>query len=175
VLVGPGILQYSCFFRFAETPGAQTIRGAMAAALHPLQTALRTWSIFAQPAGLSDLAVLAPDGALRKLAGNAQARKRRSGVVHGALLADPDWALLEQVLRFPTRAPDYRAGRGHRDFLISLRDLRAPCDLGSLVEALSAALGAKAGRNVAPREEELARARELLEEKYSRPEWNLRR
>jgi lipoate-protein ligase A len=175
VLIGPGVIAYSGFYRIAELPGAATISGAMRAALTPVRAALKTLGVDAREVGLSDLAVPSADGSLRKLAGNAQARKRVSVLVHGTLLADPDWGLLERLLRFPSRPPEYRAGRGHRPFLTSLRELGAPCGLSAVVQALAGVLGPGWPPAAEPLESEALKVRELLAAKYSRAEWNLRR
>lgn len=175
VVIGPGVIAYSGFYLMRDLPGAETIRGAMAAALRPVRAALARLNVAARPAGLSDLAVIAPDGSLRKLAGHAQARKRVSLVVHGTLLADPDWRLIETLLRFPSRPAGYRTGRDHRAFLISLKELGAPCTLAAFAEALAEELGPRWRREQQPRAHEAARAGELLAEKYSRKEWTLRR
>jgi len=68
--------------------------------------------------GVSDVAVGG-----RKISGNAQAQRRRALIVHGTLLVDFDYDLAERVLPYPMRGPDYRRGRNHRDFLVSLREL----------------------------------------------------
>jgi lipoate-protein ligase A len=68
--------------------------------------------------GISDVVVGG-----RKISGNAQAQRRRALIVHGTLLVDFDYDLAERVLRYPEREPDYRRGRNHRDFLVSLREL----------------------------------------------------
>jgi lipoate-protein ligase A len=175
VLIGPGILNYSAFHRIAELPGASTIGGAMRAAIEPVRQALARLGVTTLEAGLSDLAAPAPDGSLRKIAGHAQARKRLSVLVHGTLLADPDWRLIEQLLAFPSRAPDYRAGRTHRQFLISLRELGAGWDPHALAAALAAVLGKQAQEEPEPLPAELAKARQLAGTKYARDRWNLRR
>lgn len=172
VLVGPGAINYSFFTYIKDLPGGETITGAMEAGLRPVLRALNSLGVAAQLAGLSDVVVSGTD--LRKIAGNAQARKRVSVLVHGTLLAEPDWALLERVLAFPSRAPDYRAGRGHRAFLTSLKELGAPAGLEDFARALAGVLG-DLDRADAPQPDESAKASELLAEKYSRAEWNLRR
>jgi lipoate-protein ligase A len=96
-------------------------------------------------------------------------------VVHGTLLADPDWEQLTRLLRHPSSVPDYRAGREHRAFLTSLRELGAPCDLQSFSEGLVQALGCDIHTLHALSAEEQRRAGKLLAEKYSQAAWNLRR
>lgn len=174
VLIGPGVINFSAFYLFKDLPGSETIRGAMSAALRPVIRALAGWKLDAREVGLSDLA-LQVNGELRKIAGNSQARKKHSVVVHGTLLADPDWAWMTRLLRFPSKSPDYRAGRGHRSFLTSLRENGAPHDLASFTEAMAAALPSDAARSGAPNEEEVRRASRLTNEKYGNAAWNLRR
>ncbi|MGD0092207.1 MAG: hypothetical protein ABSE73_20010 [Planctomycetota bacterium] len=175
VVIGPGVLNYSAFYQLKDLPGSETIRGAMSASLKPVLALLAAWGLPACEMGLSDLAVARADGLLRKIAGNAQARKRHSVLVHGSLLADPDLERIARVLRFPSAAPEYRAGRSHSAFLTSLREQGAPYDLGSFVAALARALEHPASPEEAPSAEEQRRAAKLLAEKYGTAEWNFRR
>lgn len=175
VVIGPGTINFSAFYRIADLPGSETIRGAMYAALKPLSAMLESFGLCLKEAGLSDLAVLCADGTLRKIAGNSQARKRRSVVVHGTLLADPDWARIERLLRFPSSIPEYRAGRGHRDFLTSLKECGAPFAFDGFGRGLSNFLPADTMQASLPNDEELKRAGVLELEKYGRDEWNFRR
>ncbi len=175
VVIGPGAINFSAFYRFADLPGSETIRGAMYAALAPLLRMLEQSGLNVKTAGLSDIAILCADGTLRKIAGNSQARKRRSVVVHGTLLADPDWNRIDRLLRFPSSIPDYRAGRGHRDFLTSLKESNVPYQFEKFAAKLATFLPSDTITSDVPSEEELKRARVLLDEKYSRDEWNLRR
>ena len=77
--------------------------------------------------GTCDVAV-----AGRKISGNAQARRWRSLLVHGTLLVDFDFDLAEKVLPQPLREPEYRKGRGHREFLTTLRALGVNADRGTI-------------------------------------------
>lgn len=79
------------------------------------------------PQGISDVAV-----GDRKISGNAQARRWRAMLVHGTLLVDFDFDLAESVLLPPPHEPEYRRGRGHRDFLTTLRELGIQADRGSI-------------------------------------------
>lgn len=69
-------------------------------------------------AGTSDLAL-----GDRKLGGSCIWRTRNILYYTTTLLVDPDWDLIDRYLPHPPREPAYRAGRGHRDFLISLRSI----------------------------------------------------
>jgi lipoate-protein ligase A len=125
--------------------------------------------------GLSDLAVRCADGAARKIAGNAQARKKHSVLIHGTLLASPDWGCIARLLRHPSSVPEYRGGRDDRAFLTSLHEQGAPHDLASFAEGFAQTLGCGIHRSGAPSAEEQQRAARLLVEKYDNPAWNLRR
>jgi len=182
VVIGPGVLNFSAFHLIDDLPGAGTIRGAMAAALRPLVAWIASFGLRVVEAGSSDLAIQSADGTLRKISGNSQARKKRSVLVHGTILADPDFDAITELLRFPSRIPDYRAGRDHRGFLTSLKELGLPHDLNSLTrgiangtQALSRAPDSGIMMKVQPLPAEIDRARVLLHEKYSRSDWNLRR
>ena len=117
----------------------------------------------------------APAAELRKIAGNAQARKKHSVLVHGTLLANPDLDRMARLLRYPSAAPEYRAGRGHNSFLTSLREQGAPHDLASFATGLARALDCGAATVETLSLEEQRRAAKLLAEKYATKEWNLRR
>lgn len=75
--------------------------------------------------GVSDLAV-----AGRKLGGSCIWRTRNLLYYSTTVLVEPRWDLIDRYLPHPPREPEYRAGRVHRAFLISARDLgcSAPMD-----------------------------------------------
>ena len=96
---------------------------------------LATLGVAGRPVGISDVAV--ED---RKISGNAQARRWKAMIVHGTVLVDFDYDLAETVLRHPLREPEYRQGRNHRDFLVTLRALGVRADRNALEKvALDAA------------------------------------
>ena len=175
VVIGPGTINFSAFFRNENLPGSQTIQGAMRTALATVIDTLNAFGLKAQMAGLSDLAVLSADGTLRKIAGNSQARKRRSVVVHGTLLADPDWARIGRLLKFPSSIPEYRAGRPHTDFLTSLKQCGAPFSFDEYRAEFAKRLPNDIDVMSMPSPHEAERAKILLAEKYSLNAWNFRR
>jgi lipoate-protein ligase A len=81
-----------------------------------IRTILRSFDVVGIASGTSDVAVGG-----RKISGNAQAWRWKSLLVDGTLLIDFD--LAGKILKHPSREPDYRHGRSHRDFLITLRQL----------------------------------------------------
>jgi lipoate---protein ligase len=67
--------------------------------------------------GISDIAL---NG--RKVAGTAIYRNRELVFYHAILNLAGDSAMIEKYLRYPPRAPEYRQGRSHRDFVTSFHD-----------------------------------------------------
>jgi lipoate-protein ligase A len=59
----------------------------------------------------------------RKISGNAQARRWKALLAHGTLVVDFNFDLAGTVPLHPPREPEYRRGRSHRDFLVTLRAL----------------------------------------------------
>jgi lipoate-protein ligase A len=116
VLLGRGclVLTFSFFARdvFSNQRYFQMINGLWAEALadagiHGLVTR-----------GHSDLAC-----GDRKIAGTSLFRRKHLVVYQGSLLVDPDFELIAKALRHPSREPDYRQGRAHREFLTSAAEL----------------------------------------------------
>jgi lipoate-protein ligase A len=70
-----------------------------------------------EPRGVSDLCV-----GDRKVLGCSLAFSRGHLLYQGVLLVDADPAEIGELLRHPSREPEYRAGRGHRAFLTTLRE-----------------------------------------------------
>ncbi|HEY8505265.1 MAG TPA: lipoate--protein ligase family protein, partial [Gemmataceae bacterium] len=121
VLLGPGCLLFSLVLRLDRAAELRSVAGSygwilgrVARALEPLAGGR------VEHAGTSDLAV-----AGRKFSGNSQHRKQRCLLHHGTILYAFDLERVGRYLRMPERVPEYRAGRGHRDFL---RNLAAPAD-----------------------------------------------
>jgi lipoate-protein ligase A len=111
--------------------------------------------------GTSDLAV----GGV-KFSGNAQQRKRRFFLHHGTLLCGFDLALVSKYLNAPERQPEYRRDRRHAEFVANL-----PATVAEAKRLLAAEWRPEGAYAPIPDE----RVRELVAEKYARPEWNRRR
>jgi lipoate---protein ligase len=161
VLQGPGCLNYAVILRIDREPGLQSVTRTNAFVMGCQRAALA--SILpgrVQVQGFTDLTL---DG--RKFSGNAQRRKRGCVLFHGTLLLRLDISLLERLLPRPTRQPDYRADRPHREFL---QALGLPAD--SVKAALREAWGAHESLEPPPTRltERLARDR------YSTPAWNFK-
>ena len=100
-----------------------------------------------------------------KFSGNAQRRKARNFLFHGTILLDFDLELVQRLLRAPSKEPDYRARRSHRDFIRNL-----PITRENVKNALCQAWDAGA----VAASVEVGGLDELIGERYGRDEWNLK-
>jgi len=66
--------------------------------------------------GISDICIKD-----KKIVGTSIFRKKHLLVYQGSLLVDPNLSQISQLLKYPSRTPDYRAGRSHSHFLTSLK------------------------------------------------------
>ncbi|MGZ4965007.1 MAG: lipoate--protein ligase family protein [Limisphaerales bacterium] len=159
VLQGPGCLNYSLVLNFENNPKLQTIPGANCQIMKRNAEALRTaCGLDAEVCGITDLAV----GAL-KFSGNAQRRKRRALIFHGTFLLTFNLQLVSELLRSPSKEPEYRAGRAHGKFIMNLH-----VDAALIRKALRSAWGANDELQAVPD------ITTLVQEKYSTDEWNLK-
>ena len=160
VLQGPGCLNYALIHPIA--PGQtlnveatnQLVMETQRAAFQKLlgETVI--------VAGHTDLAT----GNL-KFSGNAQRRKARYFLFHGTILLGFDLDLVQRLLRPPSKEPDYRANRSHRDFIRNLPLARA-----DVKNALCTAWHAGDVAAVV----EAGELDELIAQRYGRDEWNLK-
>lgn len=114
VVLAPGVVAASLLV--AKPPGDtfperhfRRYCGAVAAAL------TRAGAREVAVRGVSDLAL-----GDRKVAGSALRLWRGRTLFQISLLVDPDVELFERYLAMPSRVPDYRNGRRHRDFVTTL-------------------------------------------------------
>jgi len=161
VLLGKGCLLFSLVLACERSPALREIPSSNAYILNRVRGALADLLPDIELAGTSDLAAGG-----RKFSGNAQQRKRYHLLHHGTLLYGLDLSLLPRYLRLPTRQPEYRAGRGHADFLMNL-----PVDGAELRRRLRNGWQATDGLAGWSGDE----VRRLAEEKYTQAEWIKRR
>ena len=76
----------------------------------------------------------------RKIAGTSLRVWRGRVLFQVAVLVDPDLSLLDRYLPEPSRAPAYRAGRRHREFVTSLHEAGVAVGRQAVAAALAAAL-----------------------------------
>jgi lipoate-protein ligase A len=166
VLQGPGCLNYTLILKIPETgPLAyvsetnQFIMEKHRAALAPIVgQASRLSAVAVQ--GHSDLTL---DDL--KFSGNAQRRRRRHLLFHGSILLNLDVDRIERLLPMPSREPDYRRHRPHKDFLINL-ELPAQ----QIATALRQSWQVDAPAPAVPLEKITA----LAHRQYSAPEWTFK-
>jgi lipoate-protein ligase A len=116
VVVDPGNLICSMVL---PLPGVGGITQAFAALSAAIAGALADLGVpGVRQEGVSDLA-----HGDRKLGGSCIWRTRGLLYYSTTLLVDPRFDLIERYLRHPPREPRYRRGRGHRAFLVSLREI----------------------------------------------------
>jgi lipoate---protein ligase len=161
VLVGPGCLCYSLVLRFDRHPALGDLHASYCRILNIMCEALRPFAPDIACAGISDLAVGA-----RKVAGNAQQRKRTHLLHHGTLLCGLDLTMLDRYLPHPARAPEYRAGRAHAEFVMNLH-----ADAETVGQRMRLVWNADEELTEIPRRT----VETLLREKYDRDDWQRRR
>lgn len=161
VLQGPGCLNYSLVLPIDSTGPLRSIATTNQFVMGRNRAALA--GLLGQAVehlGHTDLAL-----AGRKFSGNAQRRKQRFLLFHGSFLLRLDLSRVEEFLRPPSRQPEYRAGRSHREFLVNV-DLPAM----ALKRALAGVWEAS-GQTAGPPPD---RTRELVHSRYGQAEWNLK-
>lgn len=72
----------------------------------------------------------------RKLMGSSMYRSESMIFYQGSLLVDTDISKIEKYIRHPSKAPDYRNKRAHKDFLITLRNAGYDLPIDKLIEHL---------------------------------------
>lgn len=159
VVQGPGCLNYSLVLNFSENAALQTIPQANRFIMERQRDLIQPhFQKVIEVQGHTDLAI----GGI-KFSGNAQRRKKTRLLFHGTLLLDFDIPLIERVLKMPSKQPDYRANRKHREFLTNLN-----------LSAADVKTALKTGWNSTDSLELLPDLSRLLAEKYSQDAWHFK-
>ena len=159
VLSGPGCMSYAVVLDFETFPRLRSISHAHEFVLGRIANALASHVPSVELAGTSDLVVDIDGGPAKKFSGNALRIKRNHLLYHGTMLYDFNLDQAERLLATPTRAPDYRKDRSHRDFITNL-----PLDRTTIQEALQEAWNAQEPLTDWPRD----MTAELAKDKYER-------
>mgnify|MGYP006289402125 CR=1 FL=1 len=166
VLLGPGCLVYSLILNRPRRPAANSRHAAYQWVLGRVASALAEIHIDARISGLSDIAVNK-----RKVGGSSQQWRRRFLLHHGTLMCNMDRSLMNKYLKHPPNEPDYRRGRSHESFT---QNLTLPA--GGLKDVLASEFDLPTGPLPAARIQGLQDyVDDLVQTKYGRDEWNLRR
>ncbi len=161
VLLGSGCLCFSLVIACERLPGLNEIPASNRYVLRRILRALQGIVPDAVVEGTSDLAVSG-----RKFSGNAQQRKRRHFLHHGTLLCGSDLGLVPKYLNAPERQPTYRQDRPHAEFVMNL-----PTTVADVKRLLVEEWQPDGEYESLPCDV----VQRLVEEKYSREEWNRRR
>jgi lipoate-protein ligase A len=161
VLLGSGCLLYTLILAYDRAAPLREIPTSYSYILERVAAALSGALPAIELAGTSDLAAGG-----RKFSGNAQQRKRTHLLHHGTLLYAFPIEQVGRYLKTPARQPEYRAGRGHAEFLCNL-----PLGVAELKDRLRAAWSAETVAADWPRE----LVRQLSAGKYTTEAWLRRR
>jgi lipoate-protein ligase A len=161
VLQGPGCLNYSVILNIEGNEKLQSISAANQFIMERNRAALE-WLLERQVKieGHTDLTL----GDL-KFSGNSQRRRRHFLLFHGTFLLNLDIGLVEALLASPSKQPDYRGNRCHRDFLVNLGVPSA-----SVIAPLANTWDATNKTADVPR----AQIEILAREKYSSRDWTMK-
>jgi lipoate-protein ligase A len=161
VVQGRGCLNYSLVLRIPDEGALSNLSQTNQFVMNRTRQALQTLtSQTIEVRGITDLAI---GGS--KFSGNAQRRRRNFLLFHGTFLYDFDLGLVDRVLEMPTRQPDYRGDRSHRDFVTNL--VVTPY---AIKEALRGAWNANRVLDALPQE----RIEALVRDIYSQDSWNFK-
>jgi len=160
IVTGPGCLMYALVLSYDERPQLKVVSEAHRHVLGTMQQALGGLCPDVERQGTSDLAI----GPM-KFSGNSVRCRRNHLLYHGTLLYDFDLTLVEQCLAEPQRQPDYRERRRHSRFVTNF-----PADAVALRKAICSAWQADEPYEPWP----AAHVEQLVREKYSQPDWNLK-
>jgi lipoate---protein ligase len=160
ILQGPGCFNYSLVLPIESDPALATISGTNRAIMERQRDTFE--KLLGQQVkiqGHTDLTT----GNL-KFSGNAQRRKKRCLLFHGAILLSLDLRIVERTLQMPRQQPEYRESREHAEFLTNIERSREVVE-HAIVNAWNA-------QQAAVPADLQQRTEKLVAEKYSREDWN---
>ncbi|HTV43581.1 MAG TPA: lipoate--protein ligase family protein [Candidatus Sulfotelmatobacter sp.] len=170
VLQGAGCLNYALILQITPNSALSEISSANKYIMDRNREAIQSiagGSLSIMVQGHTDLAVRGSSAVFRKFSGNSQRRHKAFLLFHGTYLLNFDLELVERYLKFPSRQPDYRADRGHGQFLMNL-NLPATAVKEAMKTIWEAEYPLPAPKMATAGVAALAR------DKYSTPEWNLK-
>lgn len=165
VLQGPGCLNFSLFYFLDNHPELRNIQNSYNQILGSIvRVILDRHNVNTHIEGLCDIVYHN-----RKVSGNAQRRNNKVLLHHGTLLWNPNYDLMEKTLKIPIEQPAYRMNRSHREFVGAL-----PFNKEQLIEIVIKTFCNKITQYEL-NYKETQEIRQLVEEKYSKSEWNFRK
>ncbi len=157
IVTGPGCLMYAVVLSYQHRPELRSIDQAHQYVLGAIAGVLRQKVPGVARAGISDLVLRD-----KKFSGNSLRCKRNYFLYHGTLLYRFPLQEIGELLKLPTRQPEYRQQRSHADFVINL-----PLAPAVLRQSLITAFGASEISRDWPH----ALTSQLAAEKYGHKEW----
>lgn len=160
VALGPGCLMYALVLSGEIYPETKLIDHAHAFVMERLCRCLNKRGVEVTFQGSCDLTFKN-----KKFSGNSMRMSRSHILYHGTLLYDFPIEEIGNLLGTPPRQPDYRQRRSHGEFVTNL-----PLNRSELEAALIDEFQPEEFDESLPLDE----TNRLVEEKYSRDEWNFR-
>lgn len=171
ILQGAGCLNYALILEITENSPLSEISGANKYIMDRNREAIESVageSLSIRVQGHTDLAAAQSSSTVfRKFSGNSQRRHKAFLLFHGTYLLNFNLDLVERYLKFPSRQPDYRGSRSHRQFLMNLNMPAA-----AVKEAMKTVW--KAEKPLPAPGTATAGVAVLARDKYATPEWNLK-
>lgn len=116
VLLDNGCLNYALILPIPWNRQLQSVTGTNGYLMTTTRDALNaSLGINLTIKGVTDLTLKG-----QKVCGNAQRRGRKALLFHGSILLSADLRAIERYLHEPTKKPDYRGDRTHRQFIANL-------------------------------------------------------
>jgi len=115
VVIGPGALNVAVVLPVTAAPGLGGVVEAQRFVLERIAAAVRALGPPVEVLGSGDLTL-----GRRKVAGSAQRRLRHHFLVHATILYRSPLDRIARSLEPPRRAPSYRQGRAHEEFVTNL-------------------------------------------------------
>jgi len=129
VLQGAGCLNYALILQITENSPLTGISSANRFIMEKNRAAIESEVRGRRPeagilvCGHTDLSLVTRHSSpitSKKFSGNSQRRKKNFLLFHGTFLLNLDVALMSELLRMPSKQPDYRQSRSHDEFLTNL-------------------------------------------------------
>ncbi len=162
VVQGPGCLNYALVLGITAEGPTRNIGTANRFIMERNRAAMKSAIANRQsPIAIQGHTDLTVDGL--KFSGNSQRRRRKFLLFHGTFLLNFDLKVIEDLLRTPALQPDYRRNRSHSEFLTNLY---------AQAEEVKAALRSSWSTTGTFSDDLRSEVTKLVEQKYSKPEWN---
>lgn len=162
VVLGAGCLAYALALPLTDELRGIGVAAVTRSIMETIASSLAPLAAGITVCGTSDLVLND-----RKFSGNSQRWLKRAFLHHGTILYGFDLAVLQRLLKQPTRQPEYRLQRPHQDFVANIALCREQI-VGRLVEAWR-------GEPANYSDQTLEKCRRLAQARYEQDQWNLER